>query len=160
MYTLDDVVSLARACDNQEFPDEGRNLVLPADMWWDLVNSNTILKGQLERAPLNGIIEPKVVDYYGFKIHKSVQKLGIGYDLDAEEKAPQGTVITGDIVPAGFMFIEDMVFHAGGAFEMFRKEKSKNTEGRAEEFGFQHRFKADAQMSDNRYSALIYLDKA
>lgn len=158
--TLEDVITLARACDNAEFPEDGRNLVLPSDMWWDLINNNPILKGQLERMPLNGIIEPKVVEYYGFKIHKSVQKLNIGYDLVTAMKAPQGTIITGDIVPAGFMFISDMVFHAGGMFEMFRKNKSQNTKGRAEEFGFQHRFKADHQMSGQRYSALIYLDKA
>lgn len=86
--TLEDVVDLARACDNEEFPEDGRNLVLPSDMWWDLINNNPILKGQLERTPLNGVIEPKVVEYYGFKIHKSVQKLNIGYDLVNAAKAP------------------------------------------------------------------------
>ncbi|MFT4223303.1 hypothetical protein [Dysgonomonas sp.] len=160
VLTLDDIVSLARACDNEEFPSVGRNLVLPSDMWWDLVNNNTILKGQLERTPLNGIIEPLVVDYYGFKIHKSLQKLGIGYDLVAKEKAAQGTIITGDVVPCGFMFIKEMVFHAGGSFEMFFKNKQQNTSGRADVFGFQHRFKADHQMKDQRYSALLYMSKA
>lgn len=157
---LDDIVNLARACDNQEFPSDGRNLVLPSDMWWDLVNNNTILKGQLERISPNGIIKPLIVEYYGFKIHKSVQKLNIGYDIVNKIKSPQGTIITGDIVPAGFVFIKTSVFRAGGTFEMFRQIKSQNTTGRAEEFGFQHRFKSDFQMGAQRYSALIYLDKA
>ena len=159
MMTLEDVVVLARACDNNSFPEKGRNLVLPSDMWWDLVNNNTILKGQLERAPMNGIIMPLVVEYYGFKIHKSVQKLNIGYDVVANLKAPQGTVITGDVVPAGFMFIGNSVFRASGMFQMFRKPLTQNTSGRAEEFGFQHRFKADFQMSAQRYSALVYQAK-
>jgi hypothetical protein len=160
ILSLEDIVTLARVCDRSGFPGKGRNLVLPSDMWWDLVNNNPILKGQLERVPMNGIILPLVVEYYGFKIHKSEQNLNVGYDLVQDQKAPQGTVITGDVVPAGFMFISSQVFRAGGAFEMFRKVKSQNTDGRAEEFGFQHRFKADHQMSGQRYSALIYLAKA
>lgn len=160
VLTLDDIVALARACDKEEFPQDGRNLVLPSDMWWDLVNNNKVLSGQLERVPLNGVIKPLIVEYYGFKIHKSLQNLGIGYDLVAKEKAAQGTIITGDVVPCGFVFVKEMVFHAGGLFEMFRKVKNQNTSGRAEEFGFQHRFKADHQMKDQRYSALLYMSKA
>ncbi len=159
MLTLDDIVNFARALDNYQFPDKGRNIVLPSDMWWDLVNNNSILKGQLERTPHTGIIEPKLVEYYGIKIHKSIQAINVGYDLDNSEKAAQGTVITGNIVPAAFFFLNSEVFRAGGMFDMFRKVKSQNTEGRAEEFGFQHRFKADHQMSAKRYSGLIYLSK-
>lgn len=160
MMTIEDVITAARIADQLGFPDDGRNLVLPSDMWWDLVNSNNILKGQLERAPLNGIIKPVIVDYYGFKIHKSTQNLGLGYDLDEGKKAAQGATITGDVVPAGLIFVEDEVFHAGGQFEMFRQVKSQNTAGRAEEFGFQHRFKAGHQMSDRRYSGMVYLSKS
>lgn len=160
MATIDDVITLARACDNAQFPSEGRNLVLPSDMWWDLVNNNDILKGQLQFQQNTGIIEPKIVQYYGFKIHKSIQKLNVGYDVIAATKAAQGTVITGNVVPAGFMFISSVVFRASGMFDMFRVVKNQNTAGRAEEFGFQHRFKADHQMSGRRYSALFYQAKA
>lgn len=159
MLTLDDIVTFARALDNAQFPDVGRNLVLPSDMWWDLVNNNAILKGQLERTPHTGVIEPKIVVYYGIKIHKSIQAINVGYDLDASAKAAQGTVITGNVVPSAFFFMDSEVFRASGMFEMFRKVKSQNTTGRAEEFGFQHRFKADHQMSAKRYSGLIYLSK-
>lgn len=159
MMTLEDVITLARALDYHEFPTSGRNLVLPSDMWWDLVNNNTILKGQLERVPLNGIIKPLVVEYYGIKIHKSEQKLNVGYNVSTSLKAPQGTVITGDVVPAGFLFIKNSVFRASGMFDMFRVVKSQNTKGRAEEFGFQHRFKADFQMNAQRYSAIVYAAK-
>ncbi len=78
MATVNDIVSLARACDAAAFPDEGRNLVLPADMWWDLVVNNDVLKGQMERQPQNGVIKPNIVEYYGFKIHKSTQQLNVG----------------------------------------------------------------------------------
>ncbi|MDR2423371.1 MAG: hypothetical protein LBD59_01430, partial [Prevotellaceae bacterium] len=63
--TLEDIVKLAIAADKDKFPD-GRNLVLPSDMWWDLVNNNPILKGQMERMAMTGVIEPKIVEYYGF----------------------------------------------------------------------------------------------
>ena len=156
MLTLNDIVTLARRCDAQSFPTDGRNLVLPSDMWWDLITNNDILKGQLERMQHNGIIKPLVVEYYGFRIHKSEQALNIGYDTGTDEKAPQGTAITGDVVPAGFLFVSNCVFRASGQFLMFKKDLHQNTEGRAHEFGFQHRFKSGFQMSGERYSGLVY----
>lgn len=153
---LEDIVSLAMACDNAEFPD-GRNLVLPSDLWWQLVNNNEILKGQLKYMQQNGIIEAKVVDYYGFKIHKSLgDKLGLGWDVLQSQKAAQGAAHVGDIVPAALLFCKNQVFRAGGNMEMFYQDKSTNPGGRAYEFGFQHRFKSDFQMSSQRYSGLIY----
>jgi hypothetical protein len=160
--TVTDIVTLAANCDKYEFPD-GRNLVLPSDMWWQLVNSNPILKGQLERQVQNGIINPKVVEYYGIKIHKSLgNKLDIAWDINGAKKAAQGTVldIENGIVPAALFFCANQVYRAGGKMEMFYQDKSVNTAGRAYEFGFQHRFKADFQMSEQRYSGLIYSNKA
>jgi len=154
--TLDDVIVLAMACDKNEYPD-GRNLVLPSDMWWQLVNNNEILKGQLKNQAQTGVIDPRVVEFYGFKIHKSLgDKLGLGWDIDGAEKSEQGAAYVGDVVPAAVMFCRNQVFRAGGNMEMFYKDKSTNPTGRAYEFGFQHRFKADFQMSSQRYSALVY----
>lgn len=154
--TLADIMAFAVACDNAEFP-EGRNIVLPSNMWWQLVNSNDILKAQLSYQVNNGVIEPKVVSYYGFEIHKSMgDKLGIAWDISAAEKAAQGAAIAGDVVPAALMFCNSEVFTAGGSMEMFYSDKSSNPEGRAYTFGFQHRFKSDFQMSSQRYSGLIY----
>ncbi len=156
MMTLDDIVTFARACDNAEFPD-GRNLVLPSDMWWDLVNNNEILKGQLKNQQATGVINVTAVEYYNITIHKSNgTKLGLAWDMTGNEKAPQGSTHTPDIVPAALFFCNNQVFRGGGMFEMFFQDKSTNTKGRAYEFGFQHRFKADFQMSAQRYSGLIY----
>jgi hypothetical protein len=159
---LEDIIAFAKAADNAEFPEGAsiRNLVLPSDMWWSLVNSNQILKGQLERAPLNGVINPVAVEYYGITIHKSLgNKYGLGWNASTNEKAPQGAAISGDICPAALFFCKNQVFKAGGSMEMFYQEKSSNTAGRAFEFGFQHRFKAGFQMNDQKYSGLIYLAK-
>jgi hypothetical protein len=160
MMRLDDIVTLARACDANEFPEEGRNVVLTSDMWWDLVNNNEILKGQLERTNMNGNIEPKIVEYYGFKIHKSLgSKLGVAWDVDGETKAPQGSAfdVAGGVVPAALLFLSGQVFRASGSFEMFYRDKSIDPEGRAYTFGFQHRSKSDFQMDAERYSGLIYM---
>jgi hypothetical protein len=101
-----------------------------------------------------------MVEYYGFKIHKSLgDKLGIGWDVVAGELAPQGSLLEGDVVPCGLLFCAGEVFRAGGNMEMFYRDKSIDPEGRAYTFGFQHRFKSDFQMSVNRYSGLIYLVK-
>jgi len=160
--TLTDIITLATACDNAEFP-EGRNVVLPSDMWWDIVNNNDILKGQITQMTNDGIINPKIVEYYGFKIHKSLgNKLGIVWNITTAAKSPQGTVIdiANSKVPAALVFCDTQVFRAGGNMEMFYQDKSTNTKGRAFEFGFQHRFKSDFQMSAERYSGLIYMAKA
>jgi hypothetical protein len=157
MLTLSDILILARACDAAGFPKMGRNLVLPSDMWWDLVENNDILKAQLQYQQNTGIINPSIINYYGFKIHNSFgNNAAVAYDISDAAKAPQGAVITGDVVPAAFVFISSEVFRAGGAFEMFMTEKSKNPTGRADEFGFAHRFKADFDKSGKRYSAMIY----
>ena len=160
--SIEDIVTLARECDKEKFPETGRNLVLSWEMWWDLINNNAILKGQLERTPQTGIINPNIVEYYGIKIHKSLgDNLGIVWKIATSEKMAQGTAISVSrgLVPAALLFCSGQVFRAGGSVEMYYKEKSQNTEGRAYEFGFQHRFKADFQMSAQRYSGLIYAAK-
>lgn len=160
MLTLADVLTLARQADRMQMPEGNRNLVLPSDWWWDLVNNNEILKGQLKYQQNTGVIDPKIVNYYGINIHKSLgDKLGLGYDTNTGKKAAQGAAITGTVCPAALFFCGQEVYRAGGQFEMFYKDKSVNTDGRAYEFGFQHRFKAGHQMSGDRYCGLLYKAK-
>lgn len=160
MLTLADVLTLARQADRMQMPEGNRNLVLPSDWWWDLVNNNEILKGQLKYQQNTGVIDPKIVNYYGINIHKSLgDKLGLGYDTNTSKKAAQGAAITGTVCPAALFFCGQEVYRAGGQFEMFYKDKSVNTDGRAYEFGFQHRFKAGHQMSNDRYCGLLYKAK-
>ena len=160
MLTLADVLTLARQADRMQMPEGNRNLVLPSDWWWDLVNNNEILKGQLKYQQNTGVIDPKIVNCYGINIHKSLgDKLGLGYDTNTSKKAAQGAAITGTVCPAALFFCGQEVYRAGGQFEMFYKDKSVNTDGRAYEFGFQHRFKAGHQMSNDRYCGLLYKAK-
>ena len=160
MLTLADVLTLARQADRMQMPEGNRNLVLPSDWWWDLVNNNEILKGQLKYQQNTGVIDPKIVNYYGINIHKSLgDKLGLGYNTNTSKKAAQGAAITGTVCPAALFFCGQEVYRAGGQFEMFYKDKSVNTDGRAYEFGFQHRFKAGHQMSNDRYCGLLYKAK-
>lgn len=159
--TLADVLTFAKTADRMQMPEGNRNLVLPSDWWWELVNNNEILKGQMKYQQMNGVIEPKIVNYYGINIHKSLgDKLGLGYDTSTSKKAAQGATITGDVLPAALFFCGEEVYRAGGQFEMFYQDKSTNPTGRAYEFGFQHRFKAGHQMSGDRYTGLLYKTKS
>lgn len=160
MLKLEDIQTLARACDKALFPKDGRNLVLPSDMWWDLVSNNDILKNQLSYQQANGKINPTIVNYYGFEIHHASDNSMIPYNVSTSTKAAQGAAITGDVVPAGFLYCVSETCRAEGGFEMFMKDKASNTEGRAIEIGFAHKFIAGFTKSNQRYSALIYLAKS
>lgn len=154
--TLDDVQNLAKAMDLLKFPDAetGRHLVLTTNMWWELVLSNDILKAQIQYQQTVGIIDPKLVNYYGFKIHRYDAE--IGYNIDTAQKAAEGAVITGSITPMSFAFCTREAWKASGVFSLFDKPIQTNTSGRAYEFGFQHRFKAGMQRASLKYSAGIY----
>lgn len=155
--TLGDVMNLAKKADAMQMPEGERVLVLPSDWWWELVSSNDILKAQMSYQQNNGVIDPKVVNYYGIKIEKSYgDSLGLGYDTSTSKKAAQGATITGTVKPAALFFCGQEVYRAGGQMEMFYTDKSSDPVGRAYTFGFQHRFKAGHQMSGDRYTGLIY----
>lgn len=154
---LEDVMELAKKADRMQMPDGQRVLVLPSDWWWELVSNNDILKAQMSYQQNNGVIDPKVVKYYGIKIEKSYgDNLNLGFDTSTNKKAAQGAVITGTVKPCALFFCGQEVYRAGGQMEMFYQDKSTNPTGRAYEFGFQHRFKAGHQMSGDRYTGLIY----
>lgn len=157
--TLADVLKLAETADRMGMPGR-RNLVLPSDWWWELVMNNEILTGQMKYQQNTGVIDPKIVNYYGIKIHKSLgDKLGLGYDTNTSKKAAQGAAVTGTVCPGALFFCGEEVYRAGGQFEMFYMDKSRNPSGRAYEFGFQHRFKAGHQMSGDRYTGILYKTK-
>ncbi len=154
MFTLDDVMKIAETCDSLIFPNEGRNLVLPSNMWWQLIRNNEILKAQIQYQQKIGIIDPSVVNYYGIQIHKYNHK--VGYNVSTSQKSPLGTAIGGNVVDAGFLFCKTESFRGSGAFDMAYTPFSQNPKGRAHEFGFQHRFKSGLQRSGEKYTGLIY----
>ncbi len=156
MLSLTDVQKLARAFDQNKFPEPetGRYLVLTTNMWWELVMSNEILKAQIQWQQNVGVLDPKLVNYYGFKIYR--YDAAIGFNLDTSAKAAEGAVITGNIRPMSFAYCTREAFMASGMFSMFDKPIAQNTAGRAYEFGFQHRFKAGMLRASLKYTAGIY----
>lgn len=156
---LEDIARLAQAMDSAKFPEPetGRHLTLTTNMWWELVLSNAILKGQIERQQVVGVINPMVVDYCGFRIHRYDAE--IGFDLAAKKKSPEGTAITGDIVPLAFAYCTREAWKAEGSWSLFDLPINTNTRGRAYEFGFQHRFKAGMFRNALKYTAGIYSAK-
>lgn len=152
---IEDVLKLQRLMDENIFPETqtGRHIVLPSSMWWELVMSNKYLELQMI---LKGKIDP-IVDYYGLMIHR--YDSGLGFNVGTKVKSPLGTVITGYVVPLGFGFCTREAWIAAGAWSMFEKPIQINTEGRAYEFGFQHRFKAGLFRTAQKYSFGLYADK-
>lgn len=159
---LADILTLAERADAKEFPDTGRNLVLPSDMWWSLVSSNDILKAQITYQQSVGVIEPRVVEYYGIKIHKSTgtDKMGIRWDVSSNKRAAQDAVLSGTVAPCALFFCSEAVYRADGEFKMFYTPMAQNPTGRAEEFGFQHRQKSGHQFANQKYTGVIYLPNA
>jgi|GEM_PF-1598674 len=159
---IEDIQKLARSCDNLKFPEAetGRCLVLTSNMWWELVMSNEILKAQIGFRQEPGTIQVTgsknvdVVYYYGFKIFRYDAE--VGFDMDANAKAAEGTVIAGNVVPLSFAFFSREAWKGEGVWSMFDKPIQTNTSGRAYEFGFQHRFKAGLMRTAYKYSAGIY----
>ena len=156
MCTLEDIQKLAKAMDLLKFPEPetGRYLVLTTNMWWELVTSNEILKAQIQYQQGVGILDPKLVNYYGFKIHRYDAE--VGYNTGTTAKAAEGAVITGAIRAMSFAFCTREAFMASGVFSMFDKPIGTNTTGRAYEFGFQHRFKAGMLRAAQKYTAGLY----
>jgi hypothetical protein len=153
LCTLNDIQSLAEACDTAMFPD-GRNLVMTPKMWWQLVKNNDILKAQMQFQQKVGIIDPQVVEYYGIKIFRYTHK--VGFNLTTSKKAAFGTAFGETVTDLSFLFCSQEVFRASGTFMMSYLPFSQNPKGRAHEFGFQHRFKAGFQRTAEKYSGILY----
>lgn len=159
--SLADIKMLAKQCDSKRFPRTGRNLVLPADMWWGLLNDNKVLELQIANQQRVGTFNPDVVEYYGIKIHKSYgDDLGLTWNTSTNQKGAQGAVLSDTVAPCGLFFCSDAIYRADGEFKMFYKKMETSPEGRADEFGYQHRQKTGHQFADQKYTGVIYLPKA
>lgn len=158
---LADIKTLAKQCDNKRFFKKGRNLVLPSDMWWGLVNNNNVLETQISNQQKVGVYNPDIVEYCGIKIHKSYgDELGLTWDTSTNKKGAQGAVLTDTVAPCALFFCSDAIYRADGEFKMFYNNMENNPTGRADEFGYQHRQKTGHQYADQKYTGVIYLPKA
>lgn len=153
----DDVLKLAEMADTAGFPDEDKILVLPSVMWWGLVKNNEILTAQIKLQQAAGVINPNLVELYGWRIFK--YNGDTSFNASTKKKAAQGAVVTGDIVPVGVGICKNEAFRASGEFNMAYTPFSQNPVKRAHEFGFQHRFLADFQRDAQKYSAAFYMTK-
>jgi hypothetical protein len=71
----DDIVKLAKAFDARQYPQSGRTLVVPSEMFWNMVQNNSILKEQYKQQQAVGTIgvggeeDPRLF-IHGFTIKK------------------------------------------------------------------------------------------
>lgn len=154
LCTPADILTLAQTCDNADFPDTNRLLVLPPDMWWGLVKSSDVLTAQIKLQQAAGNLNPNLVEYYNFKIYKYNTK--VGWNTTTAARAAKGAIITGAVTQCGTVIIGDETFRAEGVFNMTYLPFDQNPTGRAHVIGFQHRFLSDFQRASQKYSACIY----
>lgn len=151
---IDDIAELQTRMDNLDFPMEGRVLVLSPYHRQDLLKEDkslfknfTSIKGSVP--PLYGFDDVYVAKNTPLFTKTTYAKKAYGAAADN----------TNDCV-ASVAFIKSEVMKCDGDLEMFFKPKGINPEQRADEVGFQKRFKGVPQRSVNFLTQAIVSGRA
>lgn len=151
---LDDLAGLQERWDAMEAPAEGRTVVLNPFHRRDLMKQDTALFKEFtnlkagEALPIFGI---NVYTVGNTPLYTKTTLAKKAYGAAADN--------TNDCV-ASVAFINSEVMRADGTVEMFYKEKGINPEQRADEVGFQKRFKGTPQRSTNFMQIALVSNRA
>lgn len=145
-----DIARAQQELDNREAPQEGRVLVLSPYHREDLLLQDVSLQKQFAELKTG-----QALDLYGFKIYTtSITPLYTKSTL-AIKAYGAAADNTNDCV-ASTIFIQSEAMKAMGDVDMFHRLKETNPEQRADEIGFQMRFKCTKQRSTNfLYMAIV-----
>lgn len=151
---ISDIARAQQEFDTRNFPEDGRVLVLSPYHREDLLKQDVSLQKQFANLSTG-----QALDLYGFKIYVSPQTPI--YVKSTLAKAAYGAAAdnTNDCI-ASVAFIQSEVMKAMGSMEMFYKEKGINPEQRADEVGFQMRFKGVPQRSTNFLQLALVSNRA
>jgi hypothetical protein len=149
-----DIARAQQEFDVRNFPQSGRVLVLSPYHRQDLLAQDVSLQKQFANLSTG-----QALDLYGFKIYVSSQTPI--YVKSTLAKAAYGAAAdnTNDCI-ASVAFIQSEVMKAMGDMEMFYKSKAINPEQRADEVGFQMRFKGVPQRTDNFIQLALVSNRA
>jgi hypothetical protein len=133
---LQDISDMQERFDNLDYPTEGRKIILNPVHRKDLMDADTALFKAFANLKAG-----EVLPLFGFDIQPYSQTPT--YTKTTWVKKAFGAAVdnTND-VPASTVFVKKEVVKIMGDVEMFHKEKEINPEQRANEVGFQMRFKA------------------
>jgi hypothetical protein len=151
---ISDIAAAQRELDNRKFPQEGRILVLNPYHREDLITQDISLQKAFADLKTG-----QALDLYGFKIY-SVSNTPLFTKSTLAKKAYGAAADNTNDCIASVIFIQSQVMKAEGTVEMFYKEKGINPEQRSDEVGFQMRFKAVKQRSDNFISIALVSSRA
>jgi hypothetical protein len=152
--SIGDIARAQQELDQRNFTEDGRVLVLSPYHREDLLKQDVSLQKQFAN-----LATGQALDLYGFKIYVSSQTPT--YVKSTLAKAAYGAAAdnTNDCV-ASVVFIQSEVMKAMGSMDMFYKEKGINPEQRADEVGFQMRFKGVPQRSTNFLQLALVSNRA
>lgn len=151
---IDDIAELQTRMDNLDFPMEGRVLVLSPYHRQDLLKEDKSLFKNF--TSIKGSVPP----LYGFdKVYVAKNTPLFTKTTYAKKAYGAAADNTNDCV-ASVAFIETEVMKCEGTMEMFYKPKGINPEQRADEVGFQMRFKGVPQRSVNFLAQAIVSGRA
>lgn len=147
--TLGDIATAALRLDLANFPKQGRVLVLNPYHGEDLMKQDIgLFKSFLDLKAGTSL------SMFGFEVFQSVDTPL--YTKSTLAKKAYGAVAdnTNDCIASTF-FIKSEVMKAMGDMDMFFKGKDINTDQRADEVGFQVRFKAVPQVASRCIGAIV-----
>lgn len=141
--SLQDIAHGQEELDARKFPKEGRILILNPYHRSDLIKQDITLQKQFA-----GIKKGEIFDLYGFQVECEANTPLYTKTTLAKKAYGAAADNTNDCI-ASTIFIQGEVMKAMGDVEMFYKEKFINPEQRADEVGFQLRFKGVPQRTAN-----------
>lgn len=133
--TKADIALLAAMCDTAKFPKIGRKLILPPNMFWGFVATDTLLQNQAAyNGGTGGQGSGAWVEYYGFII---ASRNGCPvYDTTTLAKKPAGTLPGAGINPGGVLYVKGQTFGKGlGSASMFASLDDAREHGDVISFG-------------------------
>jgi hypothetical protein len=151
---IKDIARAQQELDNRDFPSEGRVIVLSPYHREDLLAQDVSLQKQFANLKTG-----EALDLYGFKIYVAKNTPLYTKSTLAIKAYGAAADATNDCV-ASVIFLQSEVMKCMGDVEMFYKEKGINPEQRADEVGFQVRFKGAKQRSANFMQMAIVSNRA
>jgi hypothetical protein len=152
---LKDLLRVKQEFDNRNFPEAGRNVILNPYHVEDLALEDISLFKTFANLKSG---EP--ISMFGLNVYSGVSNTPVFHKSTGAKQAYGAAPDNTNDCIASVAYINSEVMRAEGSMEMFYKEKGINPEQRADEVGFQVRFKAVPQRSVNFLNIAIYSGRA
>jgi len=123
-----EISKMNKLFDNKKYPQKGRTLVVPPNMFWEFVETNPTIKAQAERNGQGGTGTGMWVEWMGFVIRPRVTTAL--YNKNTLAKNSWGAVPTANDKEAAIAYVKGVSFgKAMGTTEMFAKVKDPDQQG-------------------------------